>query len=185
MKAGLKLKTGALGQNRQLLGTFFKRDLYSMWSWTNRYMHHLSLTFLRFIPPSVPPSHLSSQVVWRTRSYEYLSALPGCLTGVWGRLGAPLRSPALSLVHECHLYLRKPLEFTNTLSGAWGEGAKGNVRRADKGENFRFLSSLSIWSSTDIKGWRHQFLTFTQCVCLCFWCFCSVTVSWKRYFGIR
>lgn len=123
-----------------------------MWSWINRYVQHLSLTFLHFIPPSMPPSHLSSQVVWRTRSYGFLSAR--CLVALRESGGGLVLPSALlhSFVHECHLCLQKPLEFTNPLSGAWGEGEKGNVRRTEKGENFRFLSSLSIWSPTDMRS---------------------------------
>lgn len=37
-----------------------------------------------------------------------------------------------SFVHECHLCLQKPLEFTNPLSGAWGEGEKGNGLRRER-----------------------------------------------------
>lgn len=100
------------------------------------------------IRASLPP--LLSSGVKDTELRVPQRSPPGCLTGVWGRLGAPLRSPALSFVHECHLCLQKPLEFTNPLSGAWVEGEKRNVRRAEKGENFRFLLSLSIWSPSDM-----------------------------------
>lgn len=153
-----------------------------MWSRTNRYVQHLSLTFLHFIPPSVSPSHLSSQVVWRTRSYGFLSAR---------RLVALRESGGGLVLPSALLHSHSFMNVTSVCRSRWnlqtlsrelGEREKRGMSEGLRRE--RTSDSFHPYPSDHLQIWGPGLTTpvfdfYSACLSL-FFCFCMDAILWNQ-----